>query len=123
QGWTPGFRDTFIEWLGVADHVLLNEEEVAGFGGVSAILPALRPTATLIVKRGPEGAQAFRAGETFCVGAPRIDVIDTVGAGDSFNAAYLARRVAGAPLQEAIGYGVEVASRAVSTFPRRYSAD
>ena len=120
QGWTEKFRQTFVEWLGLADHILLNEEEVSGFGGADAILGLLPSASTLVVKRGPKGAVAWRNGEEIRVAAPNVEVIDTVGAGDTFNAAYLARHVAGASLEEALRHGVEVASFAVSTFPRSY---
>jgi sugar/nucleoside kinase (ribokinase family) len=125
QGFTAPVRAMFGEWLALAGHALLNEEEVAaltGGGGASALAAAMRPGAVLVVKRGPAGAVALRGSEAVSVSAPAVEVIDTVGAGDSFNAAYLAAKVAGAPLREALARGVEVASRAISTFPRRYTA-
>lgn len=124
QGFTAPMRAMFGEWLALADHALLNEEEVAGLAGgdgAAALAAAMRPGAVLVVKRGPAGAIALRGGESFSVPAPAVEVIDTVGAGDSFNAAYLAAAVAGAPLGAALARGVEVASRAVSTYPRRYT--
>ncbi|MBX3529661.1 MAG: carbohydrate kinase family protein [Rhizobiaceae bacterium] len=124
QGFTAPTRAMFGEWLALADHALLNEEEVAaltGGDGASALVAAMRTGTVLVVKRGPAGALALGGGEDFSVSAPTVEVIDTVGAGDSFNAAYLAAMVAGEPLRDALARGVEVASRAVSTYPRRYS--
>ncbi|MBI1620852.1 carbohydrate kinase family protein [Aquamicrobium zhengzhouense] len=120
QGWTDHFRQTMVEWLQLCDHVLLNEEETSGFGGADALLGAIPATSTLIIKRGAEGANAFRNGQNISVAAPQVEVVDTVGAGDTFNAAYLARHIAGASLENALRHGVEIASCAVSTFPRRY---
>lgn len=123
QGWTPALRARFAEWLSLADHALLNEEEVAALGagaGPAALAAALPSQATLVVKRGAAGAVALRGGVRYSVAAPRVEVVDTVGAGDSFNAAYLASVVAGAPLDTALARGVEVASRVISTYPRRY---
>ncbi|MBT9386185.1 sugar kinase [Pseudooceanicola sp. CBS1P-1] len=44
---------------------------------------------------------------------PRVDPVDTTGAGDSFNAGYLARRLAGAPPGEAVAEGHRVASAVI----------
>jgi sugar/nucleoside kinase (ribokinase family) len=55
------------------------------------------------------------------VPAPAVEVIDTVGAGDAFNAGYLVGMIRGRPVAKALALGVAVASRAVSTSPRSYS--
>ncbi len=47
-------------------------------------------TELVVLTRGSEGAVAFTDGATLEVSAPRTDVVDTVGAGDSFMAAMLA---------------------------------
>ncbi len=125
QGWTAALHDRLAEWLTLADHVLLNEEEVSALtkgAGTDALAATMPAGATLVVKRGPEGAIAIRGGIRHAAPAPLVEVIDTVGAGDSFNAAYLAACVAAAPLATSVARGVAVASHAVSTFPRRYSA-
>lgn len=125
QGWTPSLHGMFADWLSLTDHALFNEEEVAALtqgAGMDALTDLLPSGATLVVKRGPAGAIAIRDGARHSVPAPRVEVVDTVGAGDSFNAAYLGASVSGAPLATALARGVEVASHAVSTFPRRYSA-
>jgi len=81
----------------------------------------MRPDAVLVVKRGAAGVSATTKGREISIPAPPVEVIDTVGAGDTFNAAFLAALVSGAPLREALARGVAVASRAVSTYPRRYT--
>jgi len=43
-----------------------------------------------VVTRGAKGAVAFLKGERLAVAAPKVDVVDTVGAGDSFMSALLA---------------------------------
>lgn len=125
QGWTPALRQMFAEWLGLADHALLNEEEASALtngGGLDGIVALLPPSGTLVVKRGPAGALALRGGSEMSVPAPPVAVVDTVGAGDTFNAAYLARTVSGRSLENALAFGTAVASQAVSTSPRRYTA-
>ncbi len=50
----------------------------------------------IVVKNGPAGAHVRDAGTTILVPCPSVrDPVDTTAAGDSFNAAYLARRLTG----------------------------
>jgi fructokinase len=53
-------------------------------------LLAAGATELVVLTRGPHGARAFTEGVTVSVQAPPTDVVDTVGAGDSFMAAMLA---------------------------------
>ena len=52
-------------------------------------LQRLPPDATLVVKRGADGAAAWRNTEHVICPAEPVRVIDTIGAGDAFNAGYL----------------------------------
>lgn len=77
--------------------------------------------AIVVVKRGPDGAIAIGPdGLLVSVAAPVVEVIDTIGAGDVFNAAFLAALASGEPLVSCLMAGTEVASRAISTLPRNY---
>jgi 2-dehydro-3-deoxygluconokinase len=49
----------------------------------------------VIIKKGEHGAEAFIRGAHFRVPAHRVPIVDTVGAGDSFVAGYLAERARG----------------------------
>jgi sugar/nucleoside kinase (ribokinase family) len=124
QGWNSALRQRFGEWLALTDHALFNEEEVAALadgnsiGDVASLLP---PGGRLVVKRGATGALALQGGVATDVPAPAVEVIDTVGAGDAFNAGYLVGMIRGRPVAKALALGVAVASRAVSTSPRSYS--
>lgn len=127
-GWTAAVRARMRDWLGICDCALLNMEEVAGLTGISHAGPAMqaardmmRADAMLVVKTGAEGVEAHAGGRRLRVAAPRVTVIDTVGAGDTFNAAFLAGLVAGAGIEPALRQGVAAASRAISTYPRRYA--
>jgi len=126
-GWTAQKRGLMREWLARADIALLNDEEAMGVTGLAAPHAAfdrlegdLAPGRLLVVKQGVAGARAAAGGRRFAVAAPKVDVVDTVGAGDTFNAAFLAALAQGKDVAQALRAGVECASRAISTFPRRY---
>lgn len=128
QGWTAETRSLCREWLALSDYALFNLEEVQGLSGISGpdaataeLAQSLGAEQVLVVKRGPEGAAATRAGKNYTARAPAVKVIDTVGAGDTFNAAFLAHLSQEGGLQGALECGVHAASLAVSTYPRSYA--
>ena len=53
----------------------------------------------VLLTRGRHGATAFFAGRRLESEAVRVEVVDTVGAGDCFVAAFLSRAIAGAPFR------------------------
>jgi sugar/nucleoside kinase (ribokinase family) len=59
----------------------------------------------LVVKLGPEGALLRRGGEELRAPGAKVEVVDTVGAGDSFDAGFLHRFLNGAPLDECLRFG------------------
>lgn len=129
SGWNATTLDQMSEWLCLADFALLNAEELKGIAdaddldkAVDIVRGRLTPSQTLVVKAGAEGARAYRSGEAAKALAPQVQVIDTVGAGDTFNAAFVAALVRRDHLAEALEFGVATAARAISTFPRRYEA-
>lgn len=64
----------------------------------------------IVVKNGAEGALVTAADRTWDVPCPsRVEPVDTTAAGDSFNAAYLARRLAGSSPPEAAVAGHRLA--------------
>lgn len=50
-----------------------------------------RRTEVVVLTRGAEGATAYRGDDVVHVPAPTVEIVDTVGAGDSFMAAVLAQ--------------------------------
>ena len=78
----------------------------------------------VILTRGGAGAQAWLPdGETVFVSSPKVEVVDTVGAGDTFNAGVLAnlyeagllskkpiRSITAMQLKNALSFGAKVAA-------------
>lgn len=126
-GWPPTNRELFRAWLGEADIALINEDEAKGIAGtddLDSAIADLRPLTgprMLVVKCGGDGVRVFQGDDSLAVHAPQVEVIDTVGAGDTFNAAFLAALSRGEDTRRASEAGVRAASSAISTFPRRYA--
>ncbi len=59
----------------------------------------------VIVKCGADGAYAQAGKQAWHSPALQVDVIDTTGAGDSFNAGFLAAHLLGEPLERCLRYG------------------
>ncbi|MDL2407004.1 PfkB family carbohydrate kinase [Rhizobium calliandrae] len=128
DGWTDKNCAAARGWLSHCGIALLNEVEATMLAGLDDTAEAARQLrshmpdgAIVVVKRGPEGAIAIdQHGELVAVTAPQVKVVDTIGAGDVFNAAFLAALARGEMLSNCLTAGTEVASRAISTLPRSY---
>jgi ribokinase len=113
--WDPTGRWASIaEILAHTDVFLPNTAElraVTGLSDVDEAAAALVATGTTVVmKNGAAGARAWwPGGECAAPGRP-VDVVDTTGAGDSFNAGFLAARIAGLPIAEALGWATAAGS-------------
>ena len=60
---------------------------------------------TVVIKMGARGAIAMREGHRFSAPATPVTVVDSVGAGDSFDAGFLHRFLNGADLPDCLAYG------------------
>lgn len=60
---------------------------------------------TLVVKLGSRGAMAVQGGKRYVAPAVRVEVVDPVGAGDSFDAGFLHQFLRGADLQACLNSG------------------
>ncbi|UDF31970.1 UNVERIFIED_ORG: PfkB family carbohydrate kinase (plasmid) [Roseateles sp. XES5] len=128
DGWTAANRTAATAWLSRCRIALFNEVETTSLAGVADPAEAARTLrrgmpegAVVVVKCGPKGAIAVDAeGEVLRTAAPPVEVVDTIGAGDVFNAGFLAAYAAGEGLEQSLAAGVAVASLAISTNPRRY---
>jgi sugar/nucleoside kinase (ribokinase family) len=128
DGWTEANRQATRNWLSRCGCALLNEVEATTLSDLSDPIEAAREIkrhmpegAIVVVKRGPDGAIAVDADGAFVsAAAPSVQVVDTIGAGDVFNAAFLAALADDLPLSDCLATGTRVASRAISTLPRSY---
>ena len=90
--------------------LLPNEEEarfIAGEGELERAMAGLAQRAgTVVVTCGAEGARVRTGEETLSLGAPPVDPVDAVEAGDSFNAGFLRKYLEEAPLAECVEHGL-----------------
>ena len=129
DGWSEANRQATLGWLARCRCCLLNEVETATLTDIDDPLEAARALkrhmhrdAIVVVKRGPDGAIGLDAdGIVHTAEAPKVSVIDTIGAGDVFNAGFLAALAEGRALSECLTAGTAVASHAISTSPRSYA--
>ncbi|GAA3203320.1 carbohydrate kinase family protein [Nonomuraea roseoviolacea] len=104
------------EVLPLTDVLLPNEREALAVAGVEDLGRAVRELAargtTPVVKCGAEGAMTIVDGEPLRVPAPPAKdageggVVDTVGAGDSFDAGLIAARRRGLPVRRSLEVAV-----------------
>ncbi|GAC1669914.1 MAG: ribokinase [Candidatus Dormibacteraceae bacterium] len=132
DGWPGDTVAAFRRLVQHADMLLLNSDEAAALTGLTNeedAASALRSwgAETVVVKRGRVGAHARSATATCDVPALDVLVQDAVGAGDAFDAGYLAARLGGADVSASMRFGTAVAglycSRSSDRFPSREEAE
>ena len=111
--------DKFLAWTQGAAILFPNEEEAAILAGSDdpetqcARLAAHYPL--VVVKRGAAGCEAAEGARRWRVAAPKVEPVDTTGAGDAFVAAFLSQRLSGAnilpALERAAAAGAEATTR------------
>ncbi len=78
-----------LDEVGPLDFLLANEDEAHALSG-SAPLAALQSRAALVVvKQGAHGSSAFGGLGAHCAAPVQVELADTTGAGDAFDAAFL----------------------------------
>lgn len=103
------WADDLLDVLKYVDILLPNEQEACRIARKKDPEDAAEFLAQrvrlLVVKRGALGAMAWRGRETFVVPPTSVQVVDSVGAGDSFDAGFLHKFVRGASVAECLEFG------------------
>ncbi|WP_322893849.1 MULTISPECIES: carbohydrate kinase [unclassified Yoonia] len=86
------YRARLIRMLGVADIIKISDEDLAWITGTddATALRAQTGAAVVLLTRGADGVTVVTEDAMFDVAAVKAEVVDTVGAGDTFSAGFLA---------------------------------
>ena len=128
-GWTEELITKASDWVGRSNYLLINEIEAKHLTGDETIEASLESLHEIlpddgvaVIKAGLLGAFTKDAhGALLNCKAPKVIVIDTIGAGDVFNASFLSAIAQGQDVGRALSAGVNSASIAISTMPRQYA--
>jgi sugar/nucleoside kinase (ribokinase family) len=103
--WEPDVLDV-LKWV---DVLLPNEHEACRLARVDDPLRAgeilAEKVPLIVMKRGERGVLARRGHELFEALAPKTEAVDTIGAGDSFDAGFLHQFIRGAKLEDCLRFG------------------
>ncbi len=117
--------EEFLGWIDGADVIFPNIDEariLVGSTGPKIDLDALAVRFRhVVVTLGSMGAAYLGGMERAQITAPRIDVVDTTGAGDAFAAGFLARWMHGSAPEEALDAGRAAAEQCVAQLGARPS--
>ncbi|MGZ3147447.1 carbohydrate kinase family protein [Lentzea chajnantorensis] len=107
----------FLEDVRGVDVLMPNADELAALAGSpdpAAAKQLLSHVGAVVVTSGPDGASWVDADEIVSVPAERAECVDSTGAGDAFDAGFLAAWLSGASKRDALLGGVRAGSRAVA---------
>jgi sugar/nucleoside kinase (ribokinase family) len=114
-GWGPSTRAGLAALLAETTIFMPNQEEARATTGSDDPEEAARRLAALgpelvVVKLGGRGSLALSDRRVLRQEAVPVEVVDTVGAGDVFNAGFLHARQSGEPLQGCMRFGAATAA-------------
>ncbi|UUP16610.1 carbohydrate kinase family protein [Nitratireductor thuwali] len=104
-------RDDLAALIGSVDIFLPNETEADRLGVASSPPP---PAPLTVIKRGAEGSVAISAEGAVSAKVHPVEVIDSTGAGDAFNAGFIDAWLAGLPLERCLQAGNSCGAEAVT---------
>jgi ribokinase len=113
------FQPLSDQLLAVTDWIIPNETEFMELHGKlpssDEILKEFRPGKNSIVTLGSEGAALIAADGTITrVAAPKVNAVDTTGAGDAFVGTFAFALASGKSAVDAMNLGIKVASMSVT---------
>lgn len=115
---TESDRETLRDRVGSVDYYLPSEDEFCLLWGKTleeAIMNCTKKTkAHIIIKRAEKGSIGISSNERHDVNGFLVEPINTVGAGDSFNAGFLAATSHGKSLRECLVYANATAALKIS---------
>jgi sugar/nucleoside kinase (ribokinase family) len=120
DGWPAAAKDEVLGLLPWVSVFAPNESEALALTGEVSVRCAARALQErsggwCVVKRGAQGALAAGPGDAeLAIAAPDVNVIDTTGAGDAFNAGIVRARLGKLSWDEAVRFGTLLASTVVS---------
>ena len=101
----------FLSWIHGCEVLFANDDELAVLGGAG---PVLAQAAQLVAKHGPAGASWTDGTRSASATAVDTSVVDTIGAGDAFDAGFLDAILSGAGPADALHAGSQLAARAIA---------
>lgn len=104
--------ERFLDWVEGCQVLFANDDELSALGGAELCLPRV---GAVVAKHGAAGSAWIEADRAVRCPASPVLVVDTVGAGDAFDAGAIDARLAGADPAGALAAGALVAARAVAT--------
>jgi sugar/nucleoside kinase (ribokinase family) len=108
------------EQLAGTDVLFANEAEAAAMTGETEPSRALERLAEqcgcVAIKRGARGAIGAAGAEVYAVPVDPVELVDATGAGDAFNAGFLAGWLGGLELEASLTLGVICGSRAAGDY-------
>ena len=103
--WSP----ELLPLLQYVDVLLPNEREACKLAQVDGVERALEVLSQkvrfVVIKRGSQGALARASGQIYLAAPRRVQAIDHVGAGDSFDAGFIHQFIRGAKIEDCLAYG------------------
>lgn len=104
--------------LKYTDILLPNEREACKLARTEKVEQAAeilsQKVSMLVIKRGSQGAIARAGKDNFVAFPPVVDVVDHVGAGDSFDAGFIHKFIRGAKVEECLKFANVVGSLSVT---------
>jgi sugar/nucleoside kinase (ribokinase family) len=113
-GWNEPLSNDrgLIDLIDALDFVFVNEHEARLYTGEQTIEASLRHwrqrKAITVIKIGEQGAVWIAPNKDLHVAAPKVTVVDTTGAGDSFNAGFLVAWMHGKSPEQCLKAGNKV---------------